>query len=435
MKSRPNISPATVPFGRFPILLAALVLHSFLIQDSIGASFFITSPMNRARHTHTATLLSNGKVLVVGGYDSTVTELFDPVTQMWSMTGRLNASRSDHRATLLPNGKVLVAGGVAGGPGSSAELYDPVTGTWAFTGPMQTAREAQTSTLLPNGKVLVAGGFGIPCCTSSLASAELYDPATGTWTFAGSMNTPRDNHTATLLPNGKVLVAGGFNRSGADNSGAELYDPITQTWTVTGSLSQSFAAHTATLLPDGKVLVAGGCPCLDIGSNNVRNAEVYDPATGTWTPLKLLITGRGHHTATALADGRVLVTGGYSAPPQSTAELFAPSIGIWTPTATMSTGRWWHTATLLTNGNVLVTGGAGASGSLSSAEIYQPEPLPSLTILRNAAQTISLSWRGAGTLEQSDSLTTTNWASSPLQDNPQILSTTGAMKFFRVKAQ
>jgi hypothetical protein len=172
---------------------------------------------------------------------------------------------------LLPSGKVLVAAGLSG-PGSlpdaSAELYDPASGTWTATGSLNTARYIHTATLLPNGKVLVAGGQN-----GDLASAELYDPASGTWTATGSLNTARYDHTATLLPNGKVLVAGGANSTDTLAS-AELYDPTSGTWTATGSLNTAREFHTASLLPNGNVLVAGG---LDIFGGALASAELYGP--------------------------------------------------------------------------------------------------------------------------------------------------------------
>ena len=158
------------------------------------------------------------------------------------------------------------------------------SGTWTATGSLATARDDHTATLLPNGKVLVAGGYD---GSGTLASAELYDPASGTWTATGSLATARYRHTATLLPNGKVLVAGGSDNSGALAS-AELYDPASGTWTATGSLATARDCHTATLLPNGKVLVAGGFD----GSGSLASAELYDPASGTWTATGSLATAR-----------------------------------------------------------------------------------------------------------------------------------------------
>jgi len=181
--------------------------------------------------------------------------------------------------------------------------------------------------LLPNGKVLVAGGYNDTYLGSYLPSAELYDPVTGTWTPTGSMNIARECHTATLLSNGQVLVAGGYN----DNylSSAELYDPATGTWTPTGSMTAARMLHTAALTPNGQVLVAGGC-------NSVSDAELYDPATGMWTPTGLMISVRVSHTATVLTNGQVLAIGGYDYTNLlSSAELYDPATGTWTNTGAM----------------------------------------------------------------------------------------------------
>jgi hypothetical protein len=180
---------------------------------------------------------------------------------IWSFTGSLNTARFDHTATLLPNGMVLVAAGFTGmsTPSAAAELYDPSSRTWTATGSLNTARDFHTAALLPNGMVLVAGGFHSP---GPSASAELYDPASGTWTATGSLNTARVSHTATSLPNGMVLVAGGYDNSNPRRfiylASAELYDPASGAWTATGSLNTARYAHTATLLLNGMVLVAGG---------------------------------------------------------------------------------------------------------------------------------------------------------------------------------
>ena len=201
-------------------------------------------------------------------------------------TGSLAAARENHTATLLSNGKVLVVGGFDGSSAlASAELYDPTSGTWSATGGLATARRLHTATLLPNGKVLVAGGVG---SSGYLTSAELYDPASGSWAATNSLATAREYHTATLLPNGKVLVAGGYNSSSGYLASAELYDPTSGTWSATNSLATARYVHTATLLPNGKVLVAGGN---DLNTSSVlASAELYvGPPT---TPTLLNISTR-----------------------------------------------------------------------------------------------------------------------------------------------
>jgi len=294
----------------------------------------------------------------------------------WEYTGSLNSSREFHSATLLPNGKVLVAGGT--GPTfpyhlASAELYDPATGTWTFTGSLNAARYLHTATLLLDGRVLVVAGT--VANYNFLTSAELYDPATGTWTVTGSLNSGRVGHTATLLPDGRVLVTGGLNSSFDYLASAELYDPATDTWRATGSLNTARAEHTATLLPDGRVLVAGG-------TNNSppyypRSAELYDPVTGTWTVTGNLNAGRYFHTAILLSDGKALVAGGgnrnyyYLA----SAELYDSATGNWTVTGSLNEGRQQTRAALLSNGEVLVAGGYKPFAPYqftASAELYDP---------------------------------------------------------------
>lgn len=236
---------------------------------------------------------------------------------------------------------------------------------WEYTGSLNEARENLTATLLPDGKVLVAGGFG---SIGQLGSAEIYDPITGLWSITGSLETARSECTATLLGNGSVLVAGGYGASGALKS-AELYDPVTETWASTGSLGNGRYLHTATLLHDRdrSVLVAGG-----VGPDGGVSAELYHPPSGSWLCCFNLNTARFYHTATLLPDGRVLIAGGVNGNTSlSSAELFDPATGTWTYTGNLHVARERHTATLLLDGRVLVAGGADPS-YLTSSELYDP---------------------------------------------------------------
>jgi WD40 repeat protein len=354
------------------------------VQARAGASgvFTDTGTLADARYEHTATLLPNGKVLVAGGIGITSpvlasAELYDPASGTWAATGSLSTARFYHSATLLQNGKVLVAAGVIdespSGDLASAELYDPASETWAATGSLGTARRLYTATLLLNGKVLVAGGQR--GTTAVLASAELYDPASGTWTATGDLSTARREHKATLLQNGKVLVAGGLDNSGLSAS-TEIYDPASGTWTATGSLGTARHFHTATLLPNGKVLVAGGGG----SSGALAIAELFDPGSGTWAATNSLATGRYIPGATLLSDGKVLVAGGVDNNGSSltSAELYDPASGSWTATGSLATARVVHTATLLSDGEVLIAGGNDNNASiLASAELYGgPPPIP-----------------------------------------------------------
>ena len=285
----------------------------------------------------------------------------------WSSADSMHDAREGHTATLLSNGKVLIAGGCSGPNGNSlglasAELYDPATGTWTLTGSMTTARVGPTATVLPGGEVLVSGGIDVDR-QILLESAELYNPTTGSWTVTGSMNIARHLHTATLLPSGKILVVGG---SLVDAS-AELYDPATGTWTLTGSMTTARVQHTATLLASGKVLVVGGSIFGD-------SAELYDPATGTWALADSNITARTGHTATLLSSGEVLVAGSFSpsrASAVSSAELYVQANG-WRLTGSMADARFYHAATLLPSGEVLVAGGTNNAVTFASAEVYNP---------------------------------------------------------------
>ncbi|CAF1403706.1 unnamed protein product [Adineta steineri] len=286
-----------------------------LYNPSTGA-WTTTGSMNDTRAYHTASILANGLVLVAGGsvittddYEGDVletVELYNASTGIWTTTGSMNVGRGYHTASILSNGLVLVSGGAGNSFGflTSAELYNPSTGTWTFTANMNTGRRSHTASTLANGLVLVTGG---ELNNHHFNSAELYNLSTGTWTTTGSMNFPRRYYTASTLANGSVLVTGGEHNNRYVNS-AELYNPSTGTWTTTGSMNVGRGYHTASTLANGYVLVAGGDSSI-IG-DYVNSTELYNPSAGTWTATRSVSVARSRHVASILANGKVLVTGG-----------------------------------------------------------------------------------------------------------------------------
>jgi N-acetylneuraminic acid mutarotase len=297
----------------------------------------------------------------------------------------MHQARFGHTATLLQNGKVLIAGGgTIDETLASAELYDPSTNTWTTTGSLSTAREYHTATLLDSGKVLVVDGSDGP---TTLKSAEIYDPVSSTWSAAGTPVSKRARHVAVLLSSGKVLVFFGFT---ADNNktptnSAELYDPSTSMWTSTGGapLGDARALATGFYLPGPNYAIAYGG--VDASGTPLASGAGYSITSGWIGPFPSMTTARYLFTANALPSGVALVAGGYNTSPSGTAELYDSSSNHWSSAGSMSSARYAHTATLLNTGDVLVTGGATTS-SLATADIY--------TVAAN-------SWSATGTMATS----------------------------------
>jgi N-acetylneuraminic acid mutarotase len=305
---------------------------------------------------------------------------------IWTTTGSLQTARGGP-VILLGNGKVLAVGGWGNDSTTlhSAELYDPATQLWTPTGFMAEARNEFALTRLLNGKILAVGGsyYAGENNYITLNTAELYDPATGLWSPAGFLAQSRMMHAAALLPDGKVLVAGGSYNSGDKNyvtlSSAEIYDPDTGTWSNTDSLKTARRLSSIIRLPNGKFLAAGGGG----SSGFLSSAELYDPDTGLWSYTGSLNTARSVESPILLPNGKVLVAGGWAGEwigsefisyPLSSAELYDPATGLWSNTGSLATARQEQPATLLPNGKVLTFGGYGASEEiiLNSAELYEP---------------------------------------------------------------
>ena len=364
-----------------PMSLAIELQVSLQILAAPGV---VPGAMAYPRIDHTATALPTGLVLVAGGAGSrsaageASAELYDPATGVFAPTGAMASARHGHTATPLANGDVLMTGGIgwANSALASTEIYDASTGMFAATGSLGTARAGHSATTLANGRVLLVGGFDVS--DNPLASAEIYDPTSGKFAATGSLGTARWGHAAALLGDGRVLIAGGTEYYGAANrvhlATAEIFDPASGQFTPTGAMAEARLALTATAVTGGLVLVTGG-----LGSNAapLSSAELYDPATGRFAPTGSMAAARGGHTATLRADGSVLVVGGDSLYrsdpyicngrigcgelvlwPTERVEVFSPATGTFATSRPLSLQRAFHTATLLPSGAVLVTGGA-----------------------------------------------------------------------------
>lgn len=340
--------------------------------------FAATGRMAVARQYHTATLLSDGRVLVAGGWDdyaaTDTAELYDPITGRFSPTGRMTTPRAGHTATLLPGGEVLLTGGtpgladrrtdcIGGCPESSAELFDPVAGTFRATGgAMSFGRIYHTATLLEDGTVLVVGH-------RLYQGSCIYVPGSDAFVDQVDAFAVRAAATATLLPDGTVLVAGAGS--------AERYEPDEHTFHLEPfPMVEERWFHAAALLPGGNVLLAGGATWGVMGMAGrsfEATAETYDAVDGRFAPTGSMAVARAGHTATPLPRGGVLVAGGYHGHVESSAEVYDVSCRCFTAMGAMLEPRWNHTATLLPDGLVLVVGGtASGSRSTRSAEIYHP---------------------------------------------------------------
>ncbi len=334
------------------------------------------SPMPLPVHYFTATRLTNGLVLVAGGFTSggstSSAWLYNPATDLWAPTGTMSLPRSSHTATLLPDGRVLVTGGQVFSQieTASAELYDPATGTWSPAAAMSDARQNQSATLLANGKVLVAGGFNQIGIITILSSMDLYDPVTNTWTFmASTLASPRAQHAAARLPNGNVLLAGGIANGGL--LGTTEVVAIDDSGTTISPAPVVFGNVTmGTTLADGSVLVLG-----DATSATAPRAYRYDPTTLTWKASSM-VAARSIPTVMPLPDGRVLVAGGTllgSGGVRTTStEIYDPATNTWIAGAPMAAGRAAAQAVVLADGSLLMLGGSVGSTDVAIVERYTP---------------------------------------------------------------
>ena len=391
-------SPAPTSAGEGPTASPSPVAPSITApptaQIAYGdGSWDALPPMPRSVWGAGQAVLQDGRVLVVGGLSGSsstsalgTVEVFDPKSSTWATAAPMLQARAYPAAATLADGSVLVVGGSRGGvPLDGAERYFPDSGTWVSVGSMGAPRTQAKATLLLDGRVLVTGGGtdGSPTFHSTNA-AEIFDPATGVWTPTAPMSAARAFHTATLLADGKVLVSGGASiyhgSKGVVAATAEIYDPKSATWHAAARMSVARYHHTAALLADGRVLVAGGWALTTNSDKSLAAAEIYDPTTNTWAATGSMATGRARGSMTALPDGRVLVAGGVDPAyhVMATAEIWNPAGGKWALIGRLGTAVMWPSMALLRDGRVLVAGGAldaAASRATSASAILAP-PAP-----------------------------------------------------------
>lgn len=329
--SRVQATATRLSSGRILLVGGSKAPDEFLAEvdviDPVTSIITRSTPLHTARHGHTATLLSDGRVLVIGGYNLPRqwlddAEVYDPANDTWTVVPMQYSHGVGHTATLMKDGRVLVVGGaVRSGPGTErVEIFDPRTNSWSEVMPLQSDRASHTAQLLDDGRVLVAGGgggSGIPVGGDAL----LYDPQTNSWTATGPMVNPRIFGQSVRLSDGRVLVAGGINLEDSLKSGlnrkmstsAEIYNPASNTWTATADLSQARYAHNLVLLLDGRVLASGGARDWDTSFTDnsfVREIEIYDPAVNLWSTAGELPQPSANAAGVLLPDGRVWVIGG-----------------------------------------------------------------------------------------------------------------------------
>jgi len=389
---QPAASPAAQPNPVSPISVAPEGVASQVPATPPPPGRWVALPrMSVPRIGFSATLLYDGRVLIVGGRtqrfadspDGTPTasvDVFDPANRSFKSAASLGTGRDGHTATLLPSGKVLVAGG---DPGGTAEIYDPAFDSWTLTAPMNSRRYDHAAVLIPGGRVLITGGtatqtVGISPHGAAPATlpAEIYDPASDSWTVAATPAFDRPEYpTATALRDGRVLVVGGQNMYGSTDESrerSEVYNPLSNTWSETAVETRAGARqyHTATLLQDGEVLVAGG---IRDGRSNAW-AVVYNPVSNSWTRVANMNVARCGHGAQLLAGGKVLLFGsGCWSDMSATAEEFDPTSNHWFEVASLANPRGDIVSVRLAGGEVLALGGGMPVNTPTwVAEIFEP---------------------------------------------------------------
>ena len=386
-----RLAPARLALPLALALLVALALFVVFLGAACGAPGIPASApaeppeigpgdLSVARVGHTATVLTDGRVVVIGGANTEVgivaaVEIYDPASGSWSSAGDIPTVRAGHTATLLHDGRVVVVGGVGVdgySPVTQAALLDPQTGVWSSAGVVLTPRTGHTATLLRDGRVLIVGEDNV-----YEPYAELFDPATGEWSPTGPSAGPRFRHSATLTSDGRVLVTGG--EPSGQESGlidlVEIFDPATDSWSLAGNLQVARSRHSASLLGDGRIVVLGGASETVAGPGGALAAgEAFDPETGEWTAITPACSGRFGHSAILLDDGRLVLLGGQSdALVTTSVESYDPETDRWSLSVGTKLGRVGASASALHNGSLLVAGGSLRSSYEVSTLREDPE--------------------------------------------------------------
>lgn len=428
-----QVAMALLPNGK--VVLVGWVFGASIFDPATGS--FTATPATLYTHGNaaTATLMSNGQVLIVGGAQTpSSAELYDPSTNQFINTGQPLYPHGDNAtATLLNDGRVLIVGGIAGAGilsasapvatfNAPAEIYDPKSGTFSAAGAMLEKRNGHTATLLSNGQVLITGGeptFDDYPTNSSFDSAEIFDPSSGMFSFAGTMTEPRVAHYAVLLPNGKVLVGGGY---APDMGSAELFDPLTRLFEPTGRMtSGARASALGTLLPSGQVLVTGGKDSFELATST---AELYDPTSATFSVTGSMTVGRDGFAGVLLQDGRFFVYGGATSVccsyGLSSSEIYTPTVeGLVTSQTGLtfqfaqgnSTAQSQSVAVLSTSATIPWTvsvhtyeGGNWLSVSTTTGNSVPGAAPTTLTITANPAGLAAQTYYGSVTLTPTDNV-------------------------------